>query len=236
MSKAEQISQLRNRLAGQLISCDHIKRPHAISTGWPELDRFFLWPGWPKGEISLIYGPEGLGPTRLWMKCLPQIIDQQLWAAWLSPKNLRLCPWDLFQQTQSGNLSRLFIVETPSDQIKDWLWVTTELLSVSLFEIIGCHWDQLSPKPAQIHKLKRLAERYQCALVILTQQEKPFKSPLYAAIVQVGKNSICIERAQHRPTPHFFQRRLFYADFMPQFKSLPTAALNDQEDKPVLFG
>ncbi len=214
MSKTKHLSQLRCQLARHLVSCDQIRTASAVPTGCPPLDQFFLWSGWPKGEVSLIYGSEGLGPTALWLKALPPLTQRQLWAAWVSPQHLKLCPWGLFQK--DCDLSKIFVVEGHRHNPKQWLWIMGELLSTSLFEIIGCHWDHLSPPHSQIQKLRKLAQRYQCSIVILSQQQQPLKSPFYATILRTQGPLVEIERALHRPTPKSFQRRVLYADLMPQ--------------------
>ncbi len=186
--------------------------PEGVSTGWPALDRYLLWQGLPKGSLSLFIREAG-GATTLWTRSASLLTQQKAYVAWINNVDSHLTPWNLrFRQV---DLSRLLWISSPID-LKQTLWALQETLSLGLFQLVGCDLGHQNLAPHQILKLKRLALRYQTALVLLSCSSLVPASPFYSLILHFQKQNVQIKRALHRQTPFFLERRELYADTLPQ--------------------
>jgi hypothetical protein len=112
-----------------------------------------------------------------------------------------------------ADLSKILVVAPPHDE-RQLLWVLQELMAQCLFEIIGCDLGEMRLRDHHILKLKRLAARYQTALVLQTRQPVRVSS-FYSLILRFQKEQVVVQRALHRSTPHDFERRELYADTLP---------------------
>lgn len=197
----------------------HHLLPHpGLRTGCKDLDDFLLWKGLPKGALSLFVSVPGLGATSLWLQTALAVTQEKKWAAWVESPGQRLCPWFL-QQTQA-DLSRFLVISAP-DSPKKLCWVLSELVSLALFETIACDVGKMPLWDSQILQLKRLARRYQVALVLMGPPSRLQRHPFFSLILEFQPQGICIQRAIHRPTPYFIERRPHHAYLMPQLASLP---------------
>ena len=214
MSEKTSFADLRRELGAQLVRAEQVKPPPGLSTGWPKLDQYLLWHGFPKGEVSLLVSEAG-GATTLWEQSAAKVTAQQQWVAWVNGPSSQLTPWSL--RHRQVDLSKLLCVSPPTDT-KQLLWVLQELMSLCLFELIGCDLGSLWLKEHQVLKLKKLAARYQTGLVLLTSSPAAYvqKSSFYALILQFHNHQVIVSRAQHRPTPYTLDRRDLYADTLPQ--------------------
>lgn len=180
-----------------LISAEQIKAPPGLPTGADALDQALLWQGIPLGELSLFQGSCGTGATSLWLRSVAQVHAQQKWAAWINGDE-ELFPNEFLQHRLE--LNKLLIVEKPEDADK-LFWLLQELISSSLFEVIGCSLKEFFLKNHQLQKLKNLCRRYKVALVFINQTPVPVISPLFALSILFKRDKITIQRALHRPTP-----------------------------------
>jgi len=210
------LEALKEQLCTQLVPADRLKTPPGVTTGHAGLDQFLLWNGFPKGELSLLYGSTGFGATSLWVQSAAQLTQKNLWAAWVNSSHMQLCPWTLRQR--QVRLARLFCVHSPPS-LEELLWALQELMSLSLFELIGCDLGDFQLREHQVLKLRKLAARHKVAMVFLSGRKVIRPSAFYALIIQFQRGGFFIERAQHRPTPHFLTRRQPYADLMSQLAS-----------------
>jgi len=124
-----------------------------------------------------------------------------------------LSPWAL--RTKGVDLSRVLCVSAPTDT-KQTLWALQELMSLCLFEMIGCDLGEHSFREHQILKLKKLAMRYQTAVVLITRSKQISRSSFYSLVLHFQKKQVIVNRALHRQTPHALERRDLYADTLPQ--------------------
>ncbi len=215
MSNSDQIksiAELKLELGTQLISSDRVVAAPGVSTGWPQLDQFLLWKGFPKAAVSLLVSEAG-GATTLWEQSAAQITKQGQWVAWVNGPTSDLTPWSLRQR--NVDLSKLLYIGTPKTE-KQTLWVLQELMSLCLFEMIGCDLGTTWLREHQVLQLKKLALRYQTALVLTTSSPCVLKSSFYAMIAHFHSEQVIIHRALHRPTPHTLNRKDLYADTLPQ--------------------
>ena len=214
MSRATSLAELKRELGAQLTEADQVQPPPGLSTGWSKLDQYLLWRGFPVGEVSLLVSEAG-GATTLWQQCAAQVTQQQKWVAWLNGPLTQLTPWSL--RHRGVDLSRFIYVAQPTD-IKQTLWALQELMSLSLFELVGCDLGNVWLKEHQVLQLRKLSLRYQTGLVLFTAspEARVFKSSFYALILQFLNNHVNVYRAQHRPTPYALERRDLYADTLPQ--------------------
>lgn len=204
-------SSLRQELGSQILSSEQISPPPGLSTGWPHLDRYLLWHGFPKGAVSLLLSEAG-GATSLWIRCASKVTQNNQWAAWMNGADSYLTPWAL--RLKGTNLSKLLCVSAPQDA-KQFLWAMQELMSLSFFEIIGCDLSEIPLKDHQILKLKKLAMRYQTAVVLISRDRRVCLSSFYSLILHFKKDQVIVNRALHRPTPFSLERRDLYADTLP---------------------
>lgn len=203
---------LKKDLAGSLISAHQLNPPKGLATGYKELDQHLLWKGLPSQALSLFYGPCGTGATSLWLQTAQGVLQQNKWVAWINGPELQLCPWGL--QQRGVDLSHLLVISAPADHAQ-LAWLLQELMSLSLFELIGCHL-QRSLKDSQLIKLQKQARTFHTSLVFVCSSSHVNKSPLYPLIIEFSGQHLRVERALHRPTLLLAQRRNIYANFMSQ--------------------
>ena len=203
--------ELKKFFAQHLHEVNQLKSPEGLATGFEPLDQFLLWGGVPKGAITLFNGTLGKGATSLWIDTAAKVLRSGRWAAWINGE-VPLSPMPLFHEDL--NLERLLAIETPATEAK-LLWMLQELMSSSLFEIIGCDLGSVQLKEHQIRKLNVAARDANVALVLFSEC-KPLRgsaAAVFPLIIQFEKRFITIERALHRPTPRLFPRSVSYARF-----------------------
>lgn len=209
-NRAQKIKdELSAEMPSAFVDQDKVRAPQGWPTGIKQIDDYLIWNGIPKGAVSLFTGKLGQGATSAWIEAAMNVIAQGKWAAWIS-SDAQLFPIPLKQK--NIDLSRLLIVEAPQDATKV-LWVLQELMSSTIFDLIGCDLGEVTLREHQLQKLKTQARALQTSLVLLSQSKKSRKSSLYSLILDFKKSEILIERALHRPTPQSISRRLSYAQF-----------------------
>ena len=192
---------------------EQLTPPAGLPTGVDVLDRFLLWKGLPLGELSLFHGLPGTGASSVWLRCVQNVHQQKKWAAWIN-SDAQLLPSHLNQH--QIDLKKLLVVQEPSAKEK-LFWILQELISSSLFEVIGCQLSEMALKNHQLQKLKRLCRAFQVSLVFITRKALPTINPLFALAIQFKRDFIRVERALHRPTPFSFSGELIHAHALPQF-------------------
>lgn len=209
---ALQLEELRRELGPRLRSAEQVAPPPGVSSGWTALDRFLLWQGFPKSAVSLLVSESG-GATTLWLKSAALVTKARQWSAWVNAPDRSLTSWGL--QHRSVQLDRFIYVSAPQDE-RQLLWMLQELMSLDLFELIGCDLGSWEFRDHQILKLKKLALRHQTALVVCRQKPPRRLSSFYSLILHFHQQQVKVVRALHRPTPHILERRDLYADTLPQ--------------------
>lgn len=209
-------TELCNSLAHlNFVSAEQLQPPPGLPTGVAVLDNYLLWQGLPQGELTLLQGQPGTGATSLWVNLVGQVHKQNKWAAWINGDS-QIFPAHL---TQSHiNLKKLLVVKEPHETEK-LFWLLQELISSSLFEVIGCHLKEMFLKNHQLQKLKKLCRLHKVALVFINQKPQKFINPLFSLIIQFQRDFITVQRALHRPTPFNVAGSMIHANFMHQFKN-----------------
>lgn len=210
-TKHKNITELRRELATQLCLPQNLRAPEGLPSGISALDQFLLWKGFPKGSLSLIHGELGSGITSLWIEVAAQTLKQKKRVAWIDHE-ISLFPTPLYQRHL--DLSHFLVIQDVT-QRDTFLWVLQELMSSALFDLIGCDISSFHLHEHQLRKLQKSARLSQVALVFLTQKQPPSMSTqsLFSLMIQLNKTHLIIERALHRPTPHFLSRNFSYARF-----------------------
>jgi hypothetical protein len=195
------LNELKQSLQKDLKSPQELSHKPGLPTGLEEIDQFLLWKGLPKGEISLFYGLPGHGATSLWMNTAQRALSSRQWVAWLndSQTHCTFFPWPLFQK--DSKLSQLLFVNDIKDR-QQWIWCLNEIMSLSLFSLIGCDLSGQPLKNFQLAQLRKQAQRHQTALVFIQQQPRFYSAASFATILKFEASHIYVERALHRPTPH----------------------------------
>lgn len=197
------------------VSAEQLQPPPGLSTGVAVLDNYLLWRGLPQGELTLLQGQPGTGATSLWVNLVQQVHGQNKWAAWING-NSQIFPSHLSQN--KINLKKLLVVKEPAESEK-LFWLLQELISSSLFEVIGCHLKEMFLKNHQLQKLKKLCRLHKVALVFINQKPQKFINPLFSLIMNFQRDFITVQRALHRPTPFNIAGSMIHANFMPQLKN-----------------
>ena len=197
------IAQIKNELASQLIEHESLKRPEGVPSGEPALDEFLESSGFPKGELSLIQAPLGMGCSSLFARSAQLTLQQKKYVAWMSGE-FRFNPSGLAQL--DVDYSRFFSVTSPKDE-KLFLWTLQELLSSSIFDLIACDLGSLQLRHSQWQKILRATRQYKTALVFLNHTPISPPHSLFAVAIKIENQYLRIERALHRPTPHLIHRR-----------------------------
>lgn len=208
--KAQALAHLKRELGPKLLSEAQVIPPAGVATGWAGLDHYLLWQGFPKAALSLLTSEVG-GATSLWTQSASRITAQGQWVAWINNEESSLTPWGL--RRQGVDLSKLLSVSPPKDS-RQLLWALQELMSLCLFEMIGCDLGALELKTHQILKLKKLAMRYQTAVVVIAPPTV-LASSFYSLVLKFERHHVTVNRALHRQTPFILERRDLYADTLP---------------------
>jgi len=206
------MEELKRELGPKLRAPEQVAPPPGVPTGWTQLDRFLLWHGFPKSAVSLMVSECG-GASTLWERAAGEITRRGQWAAWINDSATFLTPWSL--RKRGVDLSKFIYVSPPADE-RQLLWCLQELMSLSLFELIGCDLGEWELKEHQILKLKKLALRYQTAIVFIARKKPRRLSSFYSLILQFERAQVSVTRALHRSTPHALERKDLYADTLPQ--------------------
>jgi hypothetical protein len=221
----DNVEKLKSTLGNSLLSLDQLRPPEGLATGVETFDNFLLWRGVPKGDLSLLVGRPGTGATSLWLHTAEQVHKKNKWVAWINSS------WSLLPQAGLAkrlNLNRLLVVEQPRETQK-LFWVLQELITSSLFEMVGCHLPETFLKNHQLHKLKKLARLHQVALVLITHAKNwatnPATNPLFSLVIECGRDFFTVRRALHRPTPFTINGGGIHADLLPQLTKITRAAL-----------
>ena len=205
--------QVKEALAAKMpnafIDHDKVRAPQGWPTGISQIDDYLIWNGIPKGALSLFTGKLGQGATSAWIEAAMNVISQGKWVAWVSG-DAQLFPVPLKQK--NIDLTKLLVVESPVEDEKV-LWLIQELMSSSIFDLIGCDLGEVNLREHQLQKLKTQARALNTSLVLLSQSPRARRSSIYSLILNFKKSEILIERALHRPTPQSISRRLSYAQF-----------------------
>ncbi len=204
------------------VSPEDLAPPAGIPTGVSTFDDFLLWKGIPKGELSLFQGAPGTGATSLWIQLTQKAHEKDQWVAWVNG-GPSLFPAHL--KSRKINLKRLLVVKEPHE-VEKLFWMLQELITSSLFEVVGCQLKDMFLKNHQLQKLKKLCRFHKVALVFICQQPSRFINPLFSLIIQFQRDFITIQRALHRPTPFSIAGSTVYANFMPQFKNYANKLLS----------
>ncbi|QDK43990.1 recA protein [Bdellovibrio sp. ZAP7] len=199
----------------QFVSADQLQPPPGVPTGVSTLDDFLLWKGIPKGDLSLFQGSPGTGATSLWVNMTQKAHEDNKWVAWVNG-GTQLLPAHL--TSRKINLKKLLVVKEPKEA-EQLFWVLQELVTSSLFEVIGCELKEMFFKNHQLQKLKKLCRFHKVALVFVCHKVSKFVNPLFSLIIQFQRDFITIQRALHRPTPFTVAGSMVYANFVHQFKN-----------------
>lgn len=197
------------------VSPEELAPPAGVPTGISTFDDFLLWKGVPKGELTLFQGSPGTGATSLWIQLTQKAHEKDQWVAWVN-SGQNLFPTHL--ASRKINLKRLLVVKEPSEQ-EQLFWILQELITSSLFEVVGCQLKEMFLKNHQLQKLKKLCRFHKVALVFISQRPSRFINPLFSLIIQFQRDFVTVLRALHRPTPFNISGSLIHANFMPQFKN-----------------
>ncbi|HWU43059.1 MAG TPA: hypothetical protein VN132_06465, partial [Bdellovibrio sp.] len=162
------------------VSAENLQPPAGVPTGVNTLDDFLLWKGVPKGDLSLFQGNPGTGATSLWVALTQKIHELNKWAAWING-GTQLLPAHLV--SRKINLKKLLVVKEPQE-IEQLFWILQELITSSLFEVIGCEFKEMPFKNFQLQKLKKLCRFHKVALIFVCHKINRFVNPLFSLIIQ----------------------------------------------------
>jgi hypothetical protein len=204
------LAELKKQLGeSALVAPEKVQSRPGCATGIASFDNFLLWKGFPKGALSLIQGEVGLGSTHLWLQAAAQLTHAGKWAAWINGKESQING----AAARKLKLDKFICISAPAD-LRQRFWALQEVCSLCLFDLVGCDLESESLKIGQILKLKKIALRYQVALVLFSRTQKTH--PFFSLAIEMTSKNLKVVRALHRPTPHLIERRELYADTLPQ--------------------
>lgn len=231
-TKSSRMADLREELGALLCGVDQLQPPEGLATGVDVFDDFLLWRGIPKGDLSLFLGRPGTGATSLWLKTAQQIHAQKKWVAWVNSD------WDLLPNSplaRNLRLDRLLVVKKPKEN-QQLFWVLQELITSSLFEMVGCHLPEALLKNHQLQKLKKLARLHHVALVLISHAKNWSVNPIFGLVIECGRDFFTVRRALHRPTPFTVSGALVHSDLLGQLRAVlgaPLLAERSQHSAPT---
>jgi hypothetical protein len=206
------LDELKEKLSNHIVPLEQLRPPAGVATGIEVIDDFLLWKGFPKGDLTLISGSPGTGATSLWLNAAAKVHTQKKWVAWINSE-CELMPNALIKKNII--LDKLLVVKKPNES-SQFFWILQEMISSTLFEMIGCHINENSLRSHQLQKLKKLARTYNVALVFISHSAKMKTSSLYSLMIDCQGEYFVIKRASHRPTPFTIPGGLVHADLMSQ--------------------
>lgn len=225
LAKIARVAGLREEMGSLLCGMERLQPPEGLATGVDVFDDFLLWRGIPKGDLSLFLGRPGTGATSLWLRTAQQIHAQKKWVAWVNSD------WDLLPNSalaRSLRLDRLLVVKKPKEN-RQLFWILQELVTSSLFEMVGCHLPEALLKNHQLQKLKKLARLHHVALVLISHAKNWSVNPLFGLVIECGRDFFTVRRALHRPTPFTVSGGLVHADLLGQLKAVLGTHLHPRE-------
>lgn len=181
-----------------------LKPLRGLTTGYTELDQFLPWQGLPANGLSLFRGEKGQGATQLWLDTAASCLERQQWVAWVNSNGLQLNPAPLLHKKM--NLAYLLSINAEKSQAS-WFWLIEELLSLSLFQLIGSSLPDQKLRSSQLQKLRQLSQRYQVALILFGRHCPPFLVSQFDLILQFQQSQVLVERSRFRPAFHFLRRK-----------------------------
>lgn len=220
-AKDARMAELREELGELLRGVDQLQPPDGLSTGVEVFDDFLLWRGIPKGDLSLFLGRPGTGATSLWLKTAQKIHAQKKWVAWVNSD------WDLLPNSPLARelrLDRLLVVKKPKEN-QQLFWILQELISSSLFEMVGCHLPEALLRNHQLQKLKKLARVHHVALVLVSHAKNWSVNPIFGLVIECGREYFTVRRALHRPTPFTVSGGMVHSDLLGQLRAVLGAPL-----------
>jgi hypothetical protein len=207
------VEQLKDKMSQELVALHQLRSPEGLSTGIDVIDDFLLWKGFPQGDLTLLTGQPGTGVTSLWLQTAVKVQEQKKWVAWINSD------WEIFPaflNYKKINLQKLLVVRKPAENPQLY-WILQEMISSSLFEMIGCHLNEGALKTHQLQKLKKLARSHGVALVFVSHAGSWNQlSSLFSLVIDCQGDFFTIKRAAHRPTPFTIPGGLVHADLMSQ--------------------
>jgi recombination protein RecA len=206
------LEELKEKMSQTLVPLHQLRPPAGLATGVDVIDDFLLWKGFPQGDLTLLSGQPGTGATSLWLQTAHKVQEQKKWVAWINSD------WELLPSAlvhKKINLQKLLVVRKPADSTQ-LFWILQEMISSSLFEMIGCHLAEGSLKNHQLQKLKKLARTHQVALVFITHSAQWMNSSMFSLVIDCQGDFFTIKRAAHRPTPFTIPGGFIHADLMSQ--------------------
>ncbi len=147
-----QPSLWRGRDAGHKCGHGQQSQQETIDTGFPALNNALPGGGWNLGTLTeLLFEHEGCGELSLLLPALKTVTQQQQWVALVNPPHIPYAP----ALSNAGiSLDRTLIVDSDND--KDALWATEQLLRAGLFTVVVCWLDKTGLK--QQRRLQLAAE------------------------------------------------------------------------------
>lgn len=215
------LPELKRKLSNELVSLHQLKPPAGVPTGIDVIDEFLLWRGLPKGDLTLLSGKPGAGATSLWIQTAAKTQAEKKWVAWINSD------WELMPSAlreKKINLEKLLVVSKPKDN-SQLFWILQEMISSTLFELIGMHVQEGGLKIHQLQKLKKLARTHQVALVIISHAKTWAQNSVFSLVIDCQGDFFTIKRASHRPTPFTIPGGLVHADLMSQLTANTRAEL-----------
>ena len=206
------LPELKNKFSNQLVGLHQLKPPSGVPTGIDVIDDFLLWRGIPKGDLTLLSGKPGAGATSLWIQTAAKTQSDKKWVAWINSD------WELMPSALNAkkiNLEKLLVVSKPKDSAQ-LFWILHEMISSTLFDLVGLHVQEGGLKIHQLQKLKKLARTHQVALVIISHAKTWALNPVFNLVIDCQGDFFTIKRAAHRPTPFTIPGGLVHADLMSQ--------------------
>lgn len=197
--------QLESKYQLKLCKPNQIKPLPGLCTGYQELDQFLPWSGLPANGLSLFLGRKGQGATQLWLDAARTCLDAQQWVAWVNADGIQLNPAPLIHK--KINLAHLLSIRADQNRTS-WFWLMEELLSLSLFQMIGAQLPNQKLKSGQLQKLRLLSRRYQVSLVLFGSYCPQFLSSQFDLILRFHRSNVVVERSRFRPSFHLLRRKL----------------------------
>lgn len=231
-NKTARLAGLRKEMGSLLCAVDHLEPPAGLATGVDVFDQFLLWRGLPKGELSLLLGRPGTGATSLWLKTAQKIHAQNKWVAWVNSD------WDLLPHSplsQGLRLDRLLVVKKPKEP-RQLFWILQELITSTLFEMVGCHLPEALLKNHQLQKLKKLARQHQVSLVLISHAKAWSLNPLFALVIECSREFFTVRRALHRPTPFTVNAGQVNTDLLGHLRGILSCAEHSKRQLKLVWG
>ncbi len=147
-----------------------------ITSGFPSLDEQ-TGGGWPRGALSEIFSPQGLGFSLL-LPLLAELSRQQQWLTWVNPPHVPYAP---VLEARQVNIARVLLVKVRDTEQS--LWAAEQALRSGNCSLVLLWVERVSA--TRIRRLQLAAEESNCMGILFRPLQQRQQASMAALRLQI---------------------------------------------------